>query len=50
VGTIDGIGEGTDINGDPVIIVTYTDTETVPPAWWSSVSDAVAWGSLPRIR
>jgi hypothetical protein len=50
VGTIDSISEGTDINGDPVIIVTYTDTEAVPQQHVVelSVADAVALGLVTQ--
>lgn len=50
VGTIDSISEGTDLNGDPIIIVTYTDTETVPQQHVVelSVEDAVALGLVTQ--
>lgn len=50
VGTIDSISEGTDINGDPIIIVTYTDTEAVPQQHVVelSVADAVALGLVTQ--
>lgn len=50
VGTIDSISEGTNINGDPIVIVTYTDTEAVPQQHVVelSVADAVALGLVTQ--
>jgi hypothetical protein len=50
VGTIDSISEGTDLNGDPIIIVTYTDTEAVPEQHVVelSVEDAIALGLVTQ--
>jgi hypothetical protein len=50
VGTIDSISEGTDINGDPIIIVTYTDTEPVPQQHVVelSVQDAIVLGLVTQ--
>jgi hypothetical protein len=50
VGTIDSVSEGTDINGDPIIIVTYTDTEAVPQQHVVelSVEDAIALGLVTQ--